>query len=217
MFCLVGLVVSDWWLLKVPRDRAAQGANLKIYSALVGGAVVLSIIRGWLFLRALINSSQVLHARMLGAVLKVPVLFHDTKPFGQILNRFSEDIDILDNRLPESFLEAVHSILYGLGSVALPIILNPWVALGALPLIVAVVWIGRYYVKSSRELSRLKAMNSNPVLSHFADTMEGLPTIKAHKMETFCLDQFYRCDIKVFFLKSYTRSADTVIRGFEWG
>ena len=129
---------------------------------------------------------------MLSSVIKAPVLFHDTNPVGRILNRFSNDIDIMDSILPDGFFDALQVVLYGIGSIVLPTVLNPWVALGALPLVMTVILIGRYYVKSSRELSRLEAENKSPVLSHFTDTMEGLPTIKAHKMEAFFLDQFCR-------------------------
>ena len=191
-FPLVSLVVSDWWLLKIPRDYPAQSANLTIYSALVATAVVLLIIRAWLFFYAVINSSQILYNRMLSSVMKAPVLFHDTNPVGRILNRFSNDIDIMDNTLPDTFLEAIQLVLYSIGSVVLPTVLNPWVALGSLPLVIAVTLIGRYYVTSSRELSRLEAQNKSPVLSHFTDTIEGLPTIKAHEMEAFSLDKFCR-------------------------
>ena len=124
--------------------------------------------------------------------MKAPVLFYDTNPVGRILNRFSNDIDIMDNTLPDSFLEAVQLVLYSIGSIVLPTVLNPWVALGSLPLVIAVTLIGRYYVTSSRELSRLEAENKSPVLSHFTDTIEGLPTIKTHKMEAFFLDTFCR-------------------------
>ena len=154
--------------------------------------MVLLIIRAWLFFYAVINSSQILHERMLSSVIKAPVLFHDTNPVGRILNRFSNDIDIMDNTLPDSFLEAVQLVLYSIGSIVLPTVLNPWVALGSLPLVIAVTLIGRYYVTSSRELSRLEAENKSPVLSHFTDTIEGLPTIKAHEMEAFSLDKFCR-------------------------
>ena len=69
----------------------------------MGGAVLLSIIRAAVFLNALINSSKNLHNSMLSEILKATVLFFDTNPIGRILNRFSRDIGIVDELLPDVF------------------------------------------------------------------------------------------------------------------
>jgi ABC-type multidrug transport system fused ATPase/permease subunit len=47
-------------------------------------------------------AAKYLHAQMLSHVLTNPLSFFDTTPTGRILNRFSKDIDTLDNTIPHN-------------------------------------------------------------------------------------------------------------------
>ncbi|KAJ7371724.1 hypothetical protein OS493_023059 [Desmophyllum pertusum] len=189
------LILPDWWLLHLTsrsHDQQHQIEDLYIYGGLVGGAVLLSIIRAAVFLNALINSSKHLHNSMLSAILKAPVLFFDTNPVGRILNRFSRDVGIVDELLPDAFLDAVQIVLFCVGAVVVPSFLNPWIILPATPLMIILILIGRYFLKTSRELRRLEGVNRSPVLSHFSDTLMGLVTIRAYKREDAFLKALYR-------------------------
>ena len=143
-------------------------------------------------MNALITSSMKLHNLMLSAVVKAPVLFFDTNPVGRVLNRFSRDINIMEELLPEAFMMALQEVLYCLGAVILQSVLIPWVILPAIPLMVIFALIGRYYLNPSRDLRRLEAVNRSPVLSHFRDSLEGLVTIRAYKKENMSMKALYR-------------------------
>ena len=201
-FALLGsLILPDWWLLHLTRqshDLQQQTENLYIYGGLVAAALILSIMRAGAFFNAVINSSNHLHNSMLSAVLKAPVLFFDTNPIGRILNRFSRDIGIMDEMLPNDFLDAVQLLLFCVGAVVLPSILNPWIILPAIPLIITFILIGRYYVTTSRDVRRLEGVNRSPVLSHFSDSVMGLVTIRAYEKEDGFLKALYRFDFKTF-------------------
>lgn len=173
-------------------DRKYQADNLYKYGALLAGSFLLSVTIATVFINALLNSSKHLHNSMMSAVLKAPVFFFDTNPVGRIINGFSRDIGIMDELLPDVFLQAVEIVLFCIGAVVLPSILNPWVILPATPLMVLFMWFGRYYLRTSRDLRRLEGVNRSPVLSHFSDTLEGLVTIRAYKKENEFLEELYR-------------------------
>ena len=192
---LGSLILPDWWLLHLTtrsHDAQHQIKDLCLYGGLVGGALLLSIIRATAFFNGLINSSKHIHNSMLSAVLKAPVLFFDTNPVGRVLNRFSRDIGIMDELLPDAFLEAVQIILFCIGSIVLPSILNPWIILPAIPLLIIFFLFGRYYLATSRDLRRLEGINRSPVLAQFSDTLMGLVTIRAYKREDAFLKALYR-------------------------
>ena len=189
------LVLPDWWLLQLTsrsHDPQRQSQDLSIYGYLVGAAFLLLIIRSATVMNALITSSMSLHNLMLSAVVKAPVLFFDTNPVGRVLNRFSRDINIMEELLPEAFMMALQEVLYCLGAVILQSVLIPWIILPAIPLMVIFALIGRYYLNPSRDLRRLEAVNRSPVLSHFRDSLEGLVTIRAYKKENTSMEALYR-------------------------
>ena len=173
--------------------------NLHIYGGLVCLALLLVIARVVLFFETLVNSSKNLHDRMTIAILKAPVLFYDTNPVGRILNRFSGDVAILDELLPDVFVGTVQLFMYSAGSVVFTSTLNPWIILAAVPLLIAFFTVGRHYNKTFREMRRLEALNRSPVFSHFSNTLEGLATIRAYKKENSFLEELFRFESRFSF------------------
>ena len=47
-----------------------------------------------------LQASSVLHSALINSVLRLPMAFFDTTPTGRFLNRFSKDVDAIDNTLP---------------------------------------------------------------------------------------------------------------------
>ena len=80
-------------------------------------------------MNALINSSMSLYNLMLSAVVKAQVLFFDTNPVGRALNRFSRDINIMEQLLPEASMMAFQEVLCCIGVVILQSVLVPWAQL----------------------------------------------------------------------------------------
>ncbi|KAL9957089.1 hypothetical protein ACROYT_G038681 [Oculina patagonica] len=129
---------------------------------------------------------------MVVAILKAPVLFFDSNPVGRILNRFSKDVGSMDELLPKTFMIAIHYASVVFASCLLPIVGNNWLLFVILPLIVFIMYIGRYYLKSSRELKRLQSIYRSPVFSHISETLNGLDTIRTRGRQKDFLDQFFR-------------------------
>ena len=47
-----------------------------------------------------VRASRVMHLKMLKNILRAPMSFFETTPAGRILNRFSRDVETIDNILP---------------------------------------------------------------------------------------------------------------------
>lgn len=59
-----------------------------------------------------LRAAKIMHSIVLQNVLKAPMSFFETTPIGRIVNRFSKDIDIIDNDLPVT-LRACAGCLFG--------------------------------------------------------------------------------------------------------
>jgi ATP-binding cassette subfamily C (CFTR/MRP) protein 2 len=49
----------------------------------------------------MVRASALMHKSMLTNILRAPMSFFDTTPIGRIVNRFSRDIETVDNNLPQ--------------------------------------------------------------------------------------------------------------------
>ena len=189
------IVAPDVWLsflTKEPPEHQKDNTNLTIYGCLVGGSFIFGIIRACVFLLVSLRCSERLHDKMVVAVLQATVLFFDSNPVGRIMNRFSKDVGCMDEVLPKMFLLTIQMDLLVLTTVLVPAVTNPWLLLVVVPITVAVVYITRYYLKTSRELKRLESICRSPVFSLISDTTNGLDTIRTRGRQTDFVDQFCR-------------------------
>ena len=70
------------------QERQRSSATLGIYGAIVGSSFLGNIAVSLLFCFILLKASEILHNKMVLAVLRAPVLYFDKTPVGRILNRF---------------------------------------------------------------------------------------------------------------------------------
>lgn len=63
---------------------------------LFGAYFILSIIKFALLYIVILNSNKSIHAEMVNKILRSPISYFDYTPSGQIINKFSNDIGIMD-------------------------------------------------------------------------------------------------------------------------
>ena len=145
-------------------------------SVAVSGALF-SVI---LSLAGLVAGRRLFRESTLG-VLRAPTVFFDTNPVGRIINRFSKDQDAIDNLLPESLrgvLSTFSSICATL--VFISVKTSVYVVALLIPLLLAYYHYQSLYRNASRELKRLDNLTKSPLIAQFAETLTGLPTIRAY-------------------------------------
>ena len=107
-------VMANMWLAKwsrLPSDEQADDGVVNIYIMLVILAVVSSFLRSQVFFEYAVRAAESIHNNMLVSVLRAPLLFFDSNPHGRILNRFSRDIGVIDDSLPNTIYDFVQCIL----------------------------------------------------------------------------------------------------------
>ncbi|KAH9149488.1 hypothetical protein AeRB84_007448, partial [Aphanomyces euteiches] len=185
-------VAVDWWQgYWAARYYAVSVAT---YHGVFYGFVVATIcfFAGRCGLLATYTSrcSENMHNQLLRCVLRAPInLFFDVTPVGRILNRFSRDLDIVDSLLPNLFLDILQTFFIAASSMLVCAVSSIYVALSFLPVIGPFYVMGEFFKKSSRELKRLEGVSRSPIFSSFAETLDGVQTIRAFKMDRHFIRQ----------------------------
>lgn len=134
----------------------------------------------WLvFCRIVPTSSSRLHEHLVTKVKDAPLYWHTSTDIGVILNRFSQDMTMIDRSLPADFLKTSNYLVQCVISVAFICIGAEYMAT-LIPVTVFVIyWIQNFYLRSSRQLRHLELEAKSPLYTQFTETFSGLITIRA--------------------------------------
>ncbi|XP_048799527.1 multidrug resistance-associated protein 1-like isoform X4 [Lagopus muta] len=124
-------------------------------------------------------ASRTLHHQLLDSVLHLPLQHFETNPVGQILNRFTKDLFIVDIRFHYYLRSWLNCTLDVIGTILVITFSSPLFIVVVIPLGYLYFIIQRYYIASSRQIRRLAGASHSPVISHFTETILGGSTIRA--------------------------------------
>ncbi|KAF9228464.1 P-loop containing nucleoside triphosphate hydrolase protein [Gyrodon lividus] len=179
------VILSQWitWWTEDTWHENAQGW-IGIYNGIGFGSVILMVILTVTILLSTIRASRVFHSKALHGVLRAPMWWFEGQPIGRIMNRFSKDIEAIDQRLmPELFQLVAGTGLLFSATVILGYSTPIMLAL-LFPMIIVYWFVLRFYRKSLCELKRLESTGRGPLQSRISETLDGIPTIMAYRRET---------------------------------
>jgi ATP-binding cassette, subfamily C (CFTR/MRP), member 1 len=182
-------VYSNIWLSQwsespdAGTDPAVRNLFLGVYGAL-GVGQALALFAGSLILAiGCLNAAKFLHNKLLNSSMKFPMSFFDTTPLGRIMNRFSKEVEMVDNTLPMTIRMWIMMLFSVLAVFVVITYSTPWFGVVIVPLAGIYYFIQKFYVATSRQLKRLESVTSSPIYSHFGESINGQSTIRAYQEE----------------------------------
>lgn len=181
----IASLASNYWLSLWTDDPVVNGTQqytnvrLGVYGALgisqgiavFGYSMAVSI--GGIF------ASRHLHLDLLHNVLRSPMSFFERTPSGNLVNRFSKEIDTIDSTIPPIIKMFMGSTFNVIGACIIILLATPIAAVVIPPLGLVYLLVQRFYVATSRQLKRLESVSRSPVYSHFNETLLGVSVIRA--------------------------------------
>ncbi|RHZ63440.1 uncharacterized protein CDV56_107137 [Aspergillus thermomutatus] len=167
----------QWW---TESENPNNGSFLGVYFALAVGAIVNYSSSIWCMMISIVPiSAAKLHWQLLDSVLHAPMSFFSSVDSGITLNRFSQDMSLINSRLPVSTMQATPMAFQALAQIALIAVGSTYLAV-AIPFCLGTTWaLQRFYPRTSRQLRLLDLKLKSPLFSSISETLEGLPTIRA--------------------------------------
>ncbi|XP_061222663.1 multidrug resistance-associated protein 1-like isoform X4 [Neopsephotus bourkii] len=159
--------------------KQSQNYKLHIYG-LLGLIQGLFVCCGaYVITRGSLSASRALHHQLLDNVLHLPLQRFETDPVGQIINRFTKDLFIVDSRFHYYLRTWLNCTLDVIGTILVITSASPLFIVVVIPLGYFYFTIQRYYIASSRQIRRLAGASHSIVISHFSETLVGRSTIRA--------------------------------------
>ena len=148
-----------------PDDKSKQGYYLGLYgliqfsslAGIMGGVASVDLILAS-------RSGRQFHLRAIQTVMAAPLSLFTATPPGVILNRFSQDLTILDGELSMSITNLSFTVAIAIGLAAVVATASPYVAL-CYPVLFALLYVLQfYYLRTSRQLRYLDLETKSPLL-----------------------------------------------------
>ena len=129
------------------------------------------------------QSSKVMLQNAMTRVLRAPMSFFDTTPLGRITNRFSKDVDIMDNILQDAMRMYMLTLAMIISVFILIIAYFHYFALALGPLFVLFLFSAGYYRASAREMKRHESVLRSDVFARFTEGVSGTSSIRAYGLQ----------------------------------
>ncbi|PYH90976.1 hypothetical protein BO71DRAFT_443522 [Aspergillus ellipticus CBS 707.79] len=163
-----------------PQDApAAAGYFLAVYSLIGLLYAVATLARDLVVFAGALRGSTATYQALLAAVLHAPLAFFDRTPLGQLTNRFTKDVETVDQALVGFSISAAQLACSLAGVLVLLAALLPGLVLPVLALGLAYAAVTALYLHGARDLKRLEAGARSPVYQHLGDSLAGRVSIRA--------------------------------------
>ncbi|KAF5519460.1 Multidrug resistance protein fer6 [Colletotrichum aenigma] len=179
-YIATGLWLSWWTAGQFPLTLSGW---LGIYAGL-GFAQAISIFAFFVCVSIFgTKASRHMFQMAISRVLRAPMAFFDTTPLGRITNRFSKDVDVMDNKLTDSLRMYLMTIGNIIAVFALIIAYFHIFVAALVPLVLIYLFATSYYNYSAREIKRHEAVQRSNVLAKVSEAIYGHSTIRAYGVQ----------------------------------
>lgn len=161
---------------------------------LMGGQFALSSLCSYAYARIMVHVAQhtvaALRQDLFDRLQELPIRYYDRHQSGDLMSRFTNDIDTVSEMLNSSFASIISNVLTFVGTVVMMIVLNPWLTLitflflGLMAVVVKTVG-GRSRTSFQRQQAALGAMNG-----YIEEMIEGQKVIKVFNHEDEAITRF---------------------------
>ncbi|XP_055543851.1 ATP-binding cassette sub-family C member 3-like isoform X2 [Wyeomyia smithii] len=184
--------LSEWSTV----DHQAATTNNQYYLQLY--SVFIIILALFLTLNSILTTvrgitvGEKLHNALLKHITHLPMTFFDRISSGQIMNRFSSDLNIVDSSIASNFRDFLTNLFTVVAILILFCCTTSYLLVIILTgIIIFYYYLLVYHLETSRQLKHLEAHSKASLIHHFNESREGRSTIRAYRQE-----QRFQCDFE---------------------
>ena len=138
----------------------------------------------------ILRANNNIHHSMFHSVIRTTIEFFDTNPTGRTLNRFSNDINIMDNVMNLTLGDLLDLSFYYISMLVTIFVLNPYFLVLVFVTIILYISLMRYFYIVLSDSKKIDLANKSPIFAFFSSTVQGLLSIKIYKKYSFFQRKF---------------------------
>uniref|UniRef100_A0A060SZS5 ARAD1C02970p n=1 Tax=Blastobotrys adeninivorans TaxID=409370 RepID=A0A060SZS5_BLAAD len=163
-----------------PHFAHSTGYYLSVYLGIGVLGMISATLKELIIFWGGLKASRNMFQDLLENVLRAKMRFFDSTPIGRIMNRFSKDIEGVDQDAAPVLAGVAHCLLMCVTTALLIAVITPGFIFAAIVIMCLYSAIATFYLATSRELKRIDSVSKSPIYQHFGETLVGVTTVRAY-------------------------------------
>ena len=161
---------------------------------ILGGIYLAGVTASYLQSRLMIQVAQTTTNRMRRELFtkmqRLPLKFFDTNTHGDLMSRFTNDLDNVQTALEQSLVQFISSTLTFVGAVVMMLVLSPVLFIATFLVLALMFFITSKIAGRSRKYFQFQQSNLGGVNGYIEEMVEGLKVVKVFNHEDEAITEF---------------------------
>ena len=196
---VLGLAITELTANLIDMAKGIPGAHIN--TTYIGVILVLYFLRGLLYelgsygsnyfmTNAVQHSIRDLRHDLSEKINKIPVSYFDNQQFGNVLGRFTSDIETVSNALQQSFLQIINAFLTIILVIAMVLYLNWQLAMIVIVMIPITYVSAQFILKKSQPYFKKQADALGDMNGFVQENLTGFNVLKLYGREEISSEEF---------------------------
>ena len=164
--------------------------NLVIVSAFYIGAAVFTFLQSRIMVTVAYKTTNLIRKELFNHLQTLPLRYFDSKTHGEIMSRFTNDVDNIQLMLEQTIIQFVASIFSFISIVTMMIVLKWQLFLVALCFLVVMIINSLNIAKHTRKYFRSQQEALGSMNGNIEETIEGMKVVKVFNHEDQAMSDF---------------------------
>lgn len=168
--------------------------NLVLVAALYAGSSLFIFIQSKIMVRISYKTTNLIRKDLFNHMQSLPLRYFDSNTHGEIMSRFTNDVDNIQMMLEQSMVQLVSSVFTFAGLIIVMLVLSPVLfgisCIFLVIMILSVTGIG----KKSRKYFRKQQKNLGIMNGNIEESVEGMKVVKVFNHESTVINEFESCN-----------------------
>lgn len=162
--------------------------------AVMAGVYILGALSSFGYARIMVHISQNTVARLredlFAAMQHLPLQYFDDHTHGELMSRYTNDIETVSEALNNSFANVISCVLTFVGTIAMMLALNPALTLITFAVLAVMLWVVKVIGSRSRRYFAAQQRAVGDVNGYIEEMIEGQKVIKVFNHENAAIANF---------------------------
>lgn len=138
----------------------------------------------------ILKGNNHIHNEMFHRIIRTSIEFFDCNPSGRIMNRFSNDMNLMDNIMVMQFADLLDMLFFYVSMNVAILVVSPYFLIAVFVFVITYYLAIRYFYDIVRDSKNLDLSNKSPIFALFASTVQGLLSLKVYKKYSYFHKKF---------------------------